>query len=85
MNTEDLRKLILECLEQVLKNPEEKNKEDTLLKRKDVAKLFGISLVTLNSWMKDGRIVYHRIKSRVFFKHSEVMDALQRIQRNHRK
>lgn len=85
MSTEDLRTLILECLEQTLKNPVETKLDETLIKRNDVAKLFGISLVTLNSWMRDGRIIYHRINSRVFFKYHEVMAALQQTQRKRRK
>lgn len=85
MNIEDLRTLILECVEHALRNPAEKGRDETLLKRNDVAKLFGVSLVTLNSWMRDGRIIYHRINSRVFFKYYEVMEALQRIQRIRKK
>ena len=59
--------------------------EETLLKRADVAKLFGISLVTLNQWMRDGRIIYHRINSRIFFKRTEVMEALNSVKKYDRR
>jgi excisionase family DNA binding protein len=62
-----------------------KTDEEILLKRADVARLFGISLVTLNQWMKDGRIRYHRINSRVFFKRAEVMEALNSVKKYDRK
>ena len=54
-----------------------KKAEEQLLKRKEVAKLFSVSLVTINTWMRTGKIPYHRINSRVFFKRSELFDALE--------
>ena len=49
---------------------------DDLLTRKDVAKLFGISLTTLNEWCKVGILNPHKIGRRVFFKKNEVESAL---------
>ena len=72
----ELKDIIDESITNALTKVPQKPEEETLLKRIDVAKLFGISLVTLNQWMRDGRILYHRINSRIFFKRSEVMDAL---------
>jgi len=39
--------------------------------------LFSVSLVTIADWMKTGKLPYHRINSRIFFKKSEVLEALQ--------
>ncbi len=72
----ELKDIIDESITNALTKVPQKPEEETLLKRIDVAKLFGVSLVTLNQWMRDGRILYHRINSRIFFKRSEVMDAL---------
>jgi phage antirepressor YoqD-like protein len=76
LKVDDLKNIIDESVTNALTKVPQKTEEETLLKRIDVAKLFKISLVTLNQWMRDGRIVYHRINSRIFFKRSEVMDAL---------
>jgi phage antirepressor YoqD-like protein len=76
LKVDDLKNIIDESVTNALTKVPQKTEEETILKRIDVAKLFKISLVTLNQWMRDGRIVYHRINSRIFFKRSEVMDAL---------
>ena len=72
----ELKAIILESVELALGKISRPVQDETLLKRKDVAKLFHISLVTLHEWMKTGRIPFHRINSRVFFKQSEVMEVL---------
>ena len=76
LKVDELKNIIAESIASALTKVPQKPEEDTLLKRIDVARLFGVSLVTLNQWMRDGRILYHRINSRVFFKRSEVMEAL---------
>lgn len=53
--------------------------ETTLLTRKEVAKMLGISLPTLHSWVKNGTIQAYRIGNKVRFKKSEVLEALQSI------
>ena len=58
-------------------NQTEKQSPPKILKRIDVAKLFSISLVTLTSWVKAGKIPQHSIGSRRFFLESEVHEALQ--------
>jgi hypothetical protein len=80
LDIEELKRIIEDCLKDA-NTLQEKDKieEDTLLKRTEVAKLFGVSLVTLNQWRKEGIIKRHKIKSRVFFKRSEVMQALNTL------
>ncbi len=78
----ELKTIIKDCIEEALKQfTSSSEKDETLMRRIDVAKLFGISLVTLNQWMRDGRLLYHRIKSRIYFKKTEVMEALNLIKR----
>ncbi len=77
LDIEELKQIIESCIKDAQNAlNEDKVEEDTLLKRLEVAKLFGVSLVTLNQWRKEGLIRRHKIKSRVFFKKSEIMLAL---------
>ena len=77
LNVNDLRGIISESISSALSKLPQAKEEDSLLRRKDVAKLFSVSLVTIADWMKTGRLPYHRINSRIFFKKSEVLDAMQ--------
>ena len=79
LDIEELKRIIEDCLKDAnTAQEQDKIEEDTLLQRTEVAKLFGVSLVTLNQWRKEGIIKRHKIKSRVFFKKSEVMQALKK-------
>ncbi len=49
-----------------------------ILKRKAVAEIFGISLVSLTEWVKSGKILCHRMGSRVYFLENEVYEALSK-------
>jgi excisionase family DNA binding protein len=48
------------------------------LTRKDVAKLFGVSLVTVHNWMNEGLLIPYKIANRTRFKRSEVESSLER-------
>ena len=85
LKVDELKNIIDESVINALTKVPQKPEEETLLKRIDVAKLFGVSLVTLNKWMRDGRIPYHCINSRVFFKRTEVMEALNSVKKYDRK
>jgi excisionase family DNA binding protein len=50
---------------------------DELLTSKQSAKLYGISLVTLHKWKISGKVKFYRIGSRIRFKRSELLSALQ--------
>ncbi len=77
LKVEELRVLISESVSDALsKVPPTKKDDEILLRRKDVAKLFSVSLVTITDWMKTKRLPYHRINSRIYFKRSEVLEAL---------
>jgi excisionase family DNA binding protein len=77
LSVSDLKNLIDESVSNAIqKIPQPKHTDEVLLKRKDVAKLFSVSLVTITEWMKTGKLPFHRINSRIFFKRSEVLDAL---------
>ena len=52
---------------------------ERLITRDETAKLLGVSLVTLHSWIKSGVLVAYRIGNKVRFKENEVYDSLQKI------
>lgn len=77
LHVNELELIINRCIERaIVKRPVEKP-DEVLLKRVDVAELFSVSLVTVTEWMKTGKIPYHRINSRVFFKKSELMQCIE--------
>jgi predicted site-specific integrase-resolvase len=45
----------------------------------DVCNLLQVSWVTINKWKKSGRIPFHRISNRVFYKKSEILESLEKI------
>jgi excisionase family DNA binding protein len=46
------------------------------LTRREVAKLFSISLVTVNNWTRKGILIAYKTGNRVYYKRSEVTTAL---------
>ena len=50
LNVDELKRIIIECIIGVLNENPIKAEEDPLLKRVEVAKMFSVSLVTLNQW-----------------------------------
>lgn len=75
LSVDQFRQLIRE--ENSAINLPEKSTLPKILKRKDVAKLYSVSLVTLTKWVKAGKIIQHSIGSRRYFIESEVHEALQ--------
>ena len=53
--------------------------ETELLTRKEVAKLYGVSLPTILEWTKTGKIIGYRISSRIRYKRSEIEKSLSQI------
>ncbi|MET3112682.1 hypothetical protein AAKU52_000400 [Pedobacter sp. CG_S7] len=51
-------------------------KEEKLSTKKEMAEELDISLVSLTDWMKKGLIPYLRLGKRVYFKKSEVINAM---------
>ncbi|MDB5283952.1 MAG: hypothetical protein JWO06_3027 [Bacteroidota bacterium] len=49
---------------------------EKLLSKQELAVELGVSLVTLTDWMKKG-LPYLRLHKRVYFKKSEVLNAMQ--------
>ena len=69
----------LERIEKILLNTEHAPANDTLLSKKDVCELLGISLNTLDTYTKNKTIPCYGIGSRIVFKREEVIGSLIRI------
>lgn len=78
LTTEELKDIIYQCIEQHFSNVNHKPEMEKIMNRKEVSKILGVSLVTLNQWVKEGRIKQQKIKSRVYFKESEILNALNK-------
>ena len=81
LTKEDLVNTIASVLKEQLEflNVVEQNNQVEYLTRKEVAKLLGISLPTLNDWSKRGVVPSYRIQSRVRYIKAEVLDCLEKV------
>lgn len=82
INTDDLKKLFREVLEEKSKKeakPKESNKKFEYLNRFEVVELLKISLPTLNNWSKSGIVQSYRIGNRVLYKESEIENAIHSV------
>lgn len=72
----------LDALEQVLnyiqENLQPKEPEE-LMTRQEVAAYFKVDLSTVWNWSKKGKLNTYGVQGRVYYKHSEIVDALMQI------
>jgi excisionase family DNA binding protein len=73
LTVEELKQLLLESIA-LIGTPKP---DEVLMTRKEVASLFKVSLVTINQWMRSGRLPFCRINSRVYFKRNQILESLQ--------
>ncbi|WP_244518834.1 helix-turn-helix domain-containing protein [Parapedobacter composti] len=59
-------------------SPKKEQTEERLKTKQEMAKELDISLVSLTDWMKKGRIPYRTMGKRVYFKKSEVIEAMSK-------
>lgn len=81
---DDLKSVISESISNELQKfrPQQPDQQDDqLLKIGDIAKMLHVSNVTVFAWKKAGKIPFHRISRKIYFKKNEVMDALKKIER----
>jgi predicted DNA-binding transcriptional regulator AlpA len=55
--------------------------DEPLISRKEIGAFLGISMVTLNDWMKKG-LPNNKVNGRVYFYRSEVLDYVKSNRRN---
>jgi len=80
-NENDFKKWIRAAIKEYLQDSIAKSvpipeKEESLLTRKEAAKLLRISLVTLTDWMKRG-LPCHKQRGRVYFIRLEVLEYIK--------
>jgi excisionase family DNA binding protein len=70
----DLLEKLKALIQPALLSIQREDAED-FLTRKQVAKLLGVSLVTISKWQKNGNIKFHRFGTRIRFKRNEILNA----------
>ena len=81
MSVDELESLIKNCLKEQLeafiddlKKPQE---EDILMTTEETVAMLGVSKTTLHHWRKNGVLPYHRLNTRIYFRKSEIMEAMK--------
>ena len=69
--------LIRQIIREEMRALHENLQEERLLSPSEVSKMLSVSLVTLRTWSNEGRIARLRIGKRIYYKYSEVMNALK--------
>jgi excisionase family DNA binding protein len=84
LTEEDLKHLIsqsiaghFERLERILDSMAEA-RDNELLKIEEVMRLLKVSKKTVNNWVKQKKLRCHWLGGKLYFKHNDVMDALQK-------
>jgi excisionase family DNA binding protein len=81
LEVNELQELIENSVKKALEQKAEKQEPETvLITRKEVAAILGISLVTLNTWTKQGKVPALRIGTRVRYNKDEVLNSLKQIE-----
>ena len=84
MTADDLLGMIRECIKDALTLKTEVKKSEPvsedLLTIEDIQKVFKVSKVTVHKWKKKGLLPYYKMNRKVYFKKSEVINAM-----NHKK
>ena len=74
--------LIKNCVKSELTNLRpEPPKDDEFITTNKAIKILGVSKPTLHKWKTGGLIPFHRIGSRIRFKKSEVIEAVQSVKK----
>jgi excisionase family DNA binding protein len=83
ISKDELKALIQEAVKDVVKERQPvkvvQPDADPLLKIGEICKILQVSKVTIHQWKKQGKIPFHRISNRIFFKRSEILESLKTI------
>ena len=75
--TEEEMKNFLKCtFEEVINDQKTNRQSKELLTFKDVIALLDISPSTLNNWKREGKLPYHKLNGRIYFKYDEIVQSL---------
>lgn len=83
MSTVDIEELTRAVAEEVVKMLRKEDlitpADEPLVKTKDLAKELKVTPQTIIAWEKAGKIPFYRLANKVFFKRSEVVEAMKKI------
>ena len=77
----DIMAQVREIVRDELLQKQRADLSEKLLTPKQTAELLQVSLVTLWAWEKQGRVTKYTIGGRTYFKHGEIMQGLETLQR----
>jgi excisionase family DNA binding protein len=78
---EDLFQLIRDAVKAELSNIPKPKEDEKFISSAEVCKMLNISRGTLHNWSQADKIRKYSIGGRVLYKHSEVVEAVEKIQR----
>jgi excisionase family DNA binding protein len=78
ISPEDLTKMIVEALA-ANQTPQQAQSQEPLLSKKEVTQLLGITMNTLDKFIKSGTIPAYGLGARLMFKKDEVLQSLTKI------
>jgi hypothetical protein len=85
LDVDDLLGMIRGCIKDALTlKTQEKVPEpipEDLLSIEDIQNVFKVSKVTVHKWKKKGLLPFYKMNRKVYFKKSEVIDAMQHKKR----
>lgn len=72
-------KVVTDEIDKVKKSLTKASKRSEYLTKKEVAKKLKISIGTLDNWIRDDKIPFHKIGRRVLFKESEIEESINQL------
>jgi excisionase family DNA binding protein len=76
ISTDEFKAILKGCIREELSKINSAKDEEELLKADEAATLLQVSKMTLYKWRKAGILPFHRISSRIYFKKSELLEAM---------
>ena len=73
--TDTVNQAVRTEVDRIISRPQETQKP--FLTRKEVGKILGVSLVTLNDWSKSGIVPSYRLGTRIRYRFTDIENALQ--------
>ncbi|GGW43898.1 helix-turn-helix domain-containing protein [Arenibacter certesii] len=81
-NKEDLKRIVKMVVEEIRKtehiNDSEINIKEDRLSQREAAAFLGISITSIISWKKQGKVPYYQIGRSIFFSKSELLKIARR-------
>ena len=75
-----IRDIIQEELKPVIDHLNVSTPHQDLIKISEACKLLNVSKATIHKWKREGRIPFHRMSNRIYFKKEELMEAVKKVQ-----